>query len=166
MKYIVALDAGTTSIRAVLYNTKKHEIEKKVQLSFKQYFPKSGWVEHDANEIWKVAKKVLNNCVKGINEEDIFGLGISTQRETVVAWDKETGIPAEKAIVWQCRRTAKFCSELRENPFSKTIKEKTGLLPDAYFSASKIKWLLDNSKNVKKLLKENKLCVGTIDSFF
>lgn len=165
MKYIVALDAGTTSIRAVLYNTKKHEIEKKVQLSFKQYFPKSGWVEHDANEIWKVAKKVLNNCVKGINEEDIFGLGISTQRETVVAWDKETGLPAEKAIVWQCRRTAKFCSELRENPFSKTIKEKTGLLPDAYFSASKIKWLLDNSKNVKKLLKENKLCVGTIDSF-
>ena len=165
MRYIVALDAGTTSIRAVLYDTKTQEIEKKVQLSFKQYFPKSGWVEHDANEIWKVTKKVLNDCLKGINEDDVYGLGISTQRETVIAWNKENGTPAEKAIVWQCRRTAKFCNELRNNPFSKTIKEKTGLLPDAYFSASKIKWLLENSRTVKKLLKENKLCVGTIDSY-
>lgn len=165
MRYIVALDAGTTSIRAVLYDTKTHEITKKVQLSFKQYFPKSGWVEHDANEIWKVTKKVLNDCLKGINEGDIFGLGISTQRETVVAWDKLTGTPAEKAIVWQCRRTADFCNKLRNDPFSKTIKEKTGLLLDAYFSASKIKWLIDNSKNVKKLLKENNLCVGTVESF-
>lgn len=165
MRYIVALDAGTTSIRAVLYDTKTHEIKKKVQLRFKQYFPKSGWVEHDANEIWKVTKKVLNNCLQDINEKDIYGLGISTQRETVIAWDKETGIPAEKAIVWQCRRTADFCNALRSNPFSKTIKEKTGLLPDAYFSASKIKWLIDNSKTVKKLLKENKLCVGTVESF-
>ncbi len=165
MKYIVALDAGTTSIRAVLYDTKLHQIVKKVQHGFKQYFPKSGWVEHDANEIWKVTKKVLNKCLEDIDEKDIYGLGISTQRETVVAWDKQTGVPCEKAIVWQCRRTADFCNELRKNPYSKTIKEKTGLLPDAYFSASKIKWLMEKSKNVKRLLKEESLCVGTIDSY-
>jgi len=165
LKYIIALDAGTTSIRAVLYDTKLHQIVKKVQHGFKQYFPKSGWVEHDAEEIWKVTKKVLNKCCEGVDEKNIYGLGISTQRETVVAWDKNTGTPIERAIVWQCRRTADFCNKLRENPFSKTIKEKTGLLPDAYFSASKIKWLIDNSKNVKKLLKENNLCIGTIDSY-
>lgn len=165
MKYILALDAGTTSIRAVLYDRKKLQIVKTCKCSFKQYFPKPGWVEHDAEEIWKVTKKVLSSCLEGVSENEVYGMGISTQRETVVAWDKRTGKPCCKAIVWQCRRTADLCNKIKLAPICEKIKEKTGLLPDAYFSATKIKWLLENDKNVQKLLQTDNLCVGTVESY-
>ncbi len=166
MKYIVALDEGTTSVRAVLYNTQTNSIERIEKKRFAQIFPKSGWVEHDANVIWKKQKDALMTLTQDIDPKDIYGLCITNQRETVVAWNKKTGKPICNAIVWQCRRTAKLCKELsKDKALCKKIKQKTGLLPDAYFSGTKIKWILDNVPEAKKLLKEDNLLVGTIDSY-
>lgn len=165
MKYILTLDAGTTSVRAILFDKEKGEIYKAEKEPFKQYFPKPAWVEHDGEEIWEKIKKCVLKVCEGVDPADIFGVGISNQRETTIAWDKTTGKSLAKAIVWQCRRTSKVCEELKNSTSCKTIHKKTGLIPDAYFSATKMKWLIDNNSEVKKALEENKLCLGTVESF-
>lgn len=166
MRYIVALDEGTTSVRAVLYDTHTHSIKKIEKQRFKQIFPASGLVEHDANVIWNKQINSLKKLTTDIDPKEIYGICITNQRETVVAWDKRTGKPICNAIVWQCRRTANLCKKLlKDKELCKKIKQKTGLLPDAYFSGTKIKWILDNVPQAKKLLKENNLLVGTIDSY-
>ncbi len=165
MKYILTIDEGTTSVRAVLYNKEKESIQKISKQPFKQYFPKPGWVEHDAEEIWQKVKQCLQEVCDGINAKDVYGIGITNQRETIVAWDSKTGKPFCNAIVWQCRRTANFCAKIKKQKIAKQIQAKTGLLPDAYFSATKIKWLLENNKKVKDALKSGTLKVGTIESF-
>lgn len=163
-KYIVGIDEGTTNARAVLYDVKKKEIIKQESRNFKQFYPNPGWVEHDAEEIYKAVESCLNTVLEGLSAEEIYGIGITNQRESVVAWNKKTGKPAQKSIVWQCRRTEKFCESLSPK-LKKIIKKKTGLIVDAYFSASKMKWMLENSEKVRTLNSENNLCFGTIDSF-
>lgn len=165
MKYILTIDAGTTSVRAVLYNVKTNQFEKIEKQPFTQIFPKPAWVEHDAEEIWQKVKECVLKVCKDINPKDIYGLGITNQRETIVAWDKQTGKPLNNAIVWQCRRTSNFCMSLKKSKMSKIIHNKTGLIPDAYFSATKIKWLLDNVKAVKEAKTNKNLMFGTIESF-
>lgn len=163
-KYIVGIDEGTTNARAVLYDVKKKEIIKQESKNFKQFYPNPGWVEHDAEEIYKAVESCLNTVLEGLSAEEIYGIGITNQRESVVAWNKKTGKPAQKSIVWQCRRTEKYCESLSPK-LKKIIKKKTGLIVDAYFSASKMKWMLENSEKVRTLNSENNLCFGTIDSF-
>lgn len=165
MKYILTIDEGTTSVRAILYNTQKNKFEKIERRTFKQIFPKPAWVEHDAMEIWQKAKECVLKVCEGINPKDIYGLGITNQRETVVCWDSQTKKPLANAIVWQCRRTSKYCEQLKKSKIGKLIHSKTGLVPDAYFSATKIKWLIENNKEVKASLKNGTLMVGTIESF-
>ena len=165
MKYILTIDAGTTSVRALLFDVKKNLIVKVEKQHFKQYFPKPAWVEHDAEEIWSKTLDCVKKVCKGVAASEIFGIGITNQRETVVCWDKLTGQTLSHAIVWQCRRTAKECEKLKRSPMANVIKEKTGLLPDAYFSATKIKWLMQNVPEVARACKEHRLCVGTIESF-
>lgn len=163
MKYIAALDQGTTSSRAVIYDENR-KIVGVSQKEFTQYFPKEGWVEHDAEEIYETQISVLHDAVKksGISAEDIAAIGITNQRETTVVWDKRTGKPVANAIVWQCRRTADLCEKICSQPgVTEKIREKTGLVPDAYFSATKIRWILDN---VEGLEIEN-LLFGTIDTW-
>ncbi len=162
-KYIIALDAGTTSVRAMLYDLEKDAFVFTAQQEVGQSYPQSGWVEQDANEIFYKAAYVLNACATACTG-DIVGIGITNQRETIVLWNKETGEPVCPAIVWQCRRTAKFCEGIPSD-MQGAIKSKTGLLCDAYFSASKIKWAIDNVPAVRELLKMGKLCVGTVDSY-
>ena len=165
-RYILALDEGTTSVRTVLYDTLKHEIIATSQYPFRQFYPKSGWVEQDASEIWALQKLTLNEVLQQskIDPNSVIGVGITNQRETVVAWNKETGEPIYKAIVWQCRRTSKYIDNLPNN-LKRKIKNKTGLIADAYFSASKMKWIIDNVPRAKKLIEEKNLCLGTIDSW-
>ena len=165
MKYILTIDEGTTSVRAILYNTQKNKFEKIERRTFKQIFPKPAWVEHDAMEIWQKAKECVLKVCEGINPKDIYGIGITNQRETVVCWDSATKKPLANAIVWQCRRTSKYCEQLKKSKTGKLIHSKTGLVPDAYFSATKIKWLIENNKDVKTSLKNGTLMVGTIESF-
>ena len=165
MKYILTIDEGTTSVRAILYNAQTNVFERIEQKSFKQIFPHPAWVEHDAEEIWQKTKECLTKVCEGINPNDILGIGITNQRETVVAFEKSTGKPLANAIVWQCRRTAKEVEKLKKMGFSKKIYNKTGLIADAYFSATKIKWLIDNNQNVKNALLNNNLLVGTIETF-
>ena len=145
MSYIMALDAGTTSNRCILFN-KAGEICSVAQKEFAQYYPKPGWVEHDANEIWAtqlgVALSAMNKI--GARAEDIAAIGIANQRETTIVWDKETGEPICHAIVWQCRRTSEYCDELKARGLTEMFRAKTGLILDAYFSATKLKWILDN----------------------
>lgn len=163
-KYVIALDEGTTSVRAGVYDVEKGMFVHRAQQDVGQSFPRSGWVEQDANEIYYKSMYVLNDCVQAAGAENVAGIGIANQRETVVFWNRDTGEPVCPAIVWQCRRTGKFCESI-EAPMRKKIKEKTGLLPDAYFSASKIKWNLDNIPEARKLMGEGKLCAGTVESF-
>lgn len=165
MKYILALDEGTTSARALLYDIKANKIINISKYPVTQFFPKSGWVEQDAEEIWQLIKKAVFDVTADINPKDIAAIGITNQRETVVAWDKRTGKPICKAIVWQCRRTADYCNQIKKTKLKSKIKQKTGLIIDAYFSATKIKWILENVPEATKLLKENNLLVGTIDSY-
>lgn len=165
MKYILTIDAGTTSVRALLFNREKMEIERVERESFKQYFPKPAWVEHDGEEIWKKVKSCILRVSKGIDPKEIYGIGITNQRETAVAFSKSTGKALYHAICWQCRRTTKFCENLKRSRMGKIIHSKTGLIPDAYFSASKYKWLLENSSEVKRAKEENDLCLSTIESF-
>ena len=165
-KLILALDQGTTSSRAILFN-KSGEIVKVSQKPFQQIFPKSGWVEHDPNEIWSsqisVAAEVIAKA--GVTGDDIAAIGITNQRETTIVWDRETSEPIYNAIVWQDRRTAKFCDELKAAGHTDMIKKKTGLILDAYFSATKLKWILDNVEGAREKAEAGKLCFGTVDTF-
>ena len=166
MKAILAIDQGTTSTRAIAFSIQGKKLFSS-QLEFKQYFPKNGWVEHDPEEIWqsvlKVVKNVIQNCKK--KNIKILTIGITNQRETTVMWDKRNGKPIYKAIVWQDRRTEAFCQKLKKKKLESKIRKKTGLFIDPYFSATKINWIINNVKKAKKLLKNNHLLFGTIDTF-
>ena len=165
-KYIIALDQGTTSSRAIIYDKDAHPIGSK-QKEFTQYYPHPGWVEHDAEELFKCQLKVLEGVLidNEINKNEIAAIGITNQRETVVIWDKKTGKPVYNAIVWQCRRTANYCDELMKKGYKDVIREKTGLLIDAYFSGTKIKWILDNVPSVRERAEKGELLAGTIDTW-
>ncbi|HJY23146.1 MAG TPA: glycerol kinase GlpK, partial [Hanamia sp.] len=165
-KYILALDQGTTSSRVIVFN-KKGNIVATAQKEFTQYYPQSGWVEHDAVEIWTSQASVLAEAVvlAGIHADDIAAIGITNQRETTILWDKETGVPVGNAIVWQDRRTAAFCDTLKEEGHAPMIQEKTGLILDAYFSATKIKWILDNTEGAREKANKGLLAFGTVDSW-
>ena len=166
MKYIMSLDQGTTSSRCILFD-KAGNICASVQKEFKQFYPHPGWVEHDANEIWDTTLEVSRAAMAklGIEAADIAAIGITNQRETTVIWDKETGEPIANAIVWQCRRTSDIIDDLVKGGYGDTIRYKTGLEPDAYFSGSKIKWLLDNVPGARKRANAGKLLFGTIDTW-
>ncbi|MFK9092231.1 glycerol kinase GlpK [Bacillus salipaludis] len=165
-KYILSLDQGTTSSRAILFN-KSGEIVHTAQKEFTQHFPKPGWVEHNANEIWGSILSVIAGVLSesGIKPEQIAGIGITNQRETAVVWDKETGDPVYNAIVWQSRQTSGICDELKEKGYNDLFREKTGLLIDAYFSGTKVKWILDNIEGAREKANEGKLLFGTIDTW-
>ena len=165
-QYILALDQGTTSSRAIVFD-KKGSIISVAQKEFTQIFPKGGWVEHDANEIWSTQFGVAAEAITkaGLSAENIAAIGIANQRETTVVWDRNTGVPIYNAIVWQDRRTAFFCDELKENGTDKLIQQKTGLVVDAYFSATKIKWILDNVEGAREKANKGELCFGTIDTW-
>jgi len=165
-RFIVAIDQGTTSSRAILFSLSGKNIYLS-QKEFKQYFPKNGWVEHNPNEIWSTTKKVLIDVIKKSKrlKGKILTIGITNQRETTILWNKKTSKPVYNAIVWQDRRTAEFCKKFKTNKRENFINRKTGLLIDPYFSATKIKWILDNVVNAKKLLRSNNLLFGTVDTF-
>lgn len=164
--YVLAIDQGTSSTRAVLVD-EHGEVKAISQRSFKQIYPKAGWVEHDPIEILSTIESCVNEIIDkaNIRFSDIAAIGITNQRETVVAWNKRTGEPIYNAIVWQCRRTAKKCLDLKKNGYEKLIREKTGLPIDPYFSATKIEWLLKNVDEAKEVYNKGELMVGTIDSF-
>jgi glycerol kinase len=164
--FIIAIDQGTTSSRAILFNLKGKPVYSS-QKEFTQYFPKSGWVEHNPEEIWSTTKKTLNDVVNKSKKlkGNILTIGITNQRETTVLWDKKTGKAVYKAIVWQDRRQAEFCKKLKKQNKETLIFNKTGLLIDSYFSGTKIKWILDNVPLAKKLMNKKQLLFGTIDSF-
>lgn len=164
MSYVIALDAGTTSVRAFVFDDKKGKFVHSVQQEVTQSFPNPGWVEQDANEIYYKAVYCLNDCVRFAGAERVAGVGITNQRETVVVWNARTGEPICPAIVWQCRRTSAFCASL-DRETKELIRSRTGLIPDAYFSASKIKWILDHVPEARTLLKEGNLRAGTVDSY-
>ncbi|MEX0312787.1 MAG: glycerol kinase GlpK [Allomuricauda sp.] len=165
-KYILALDQGTTSSRAVVFD-KEGAIVSVAQKEFTQIFPQPGWVEHDANEIWKtqagMAKEAVNK--KELSAEELAAIGITNQRETVVVWDKNTGEPIYNAIVWQDKRTAAYCDELKDQGKSQMIREKTGLVIDAYFSGTKVKWILDQVDGAREKAEAGELFMGTIDTW-
>ena len=165
-KFIVAIDQGTTSCRAILFNTQCKSIFKS-QLEFRQHFPKNGWVEHNPEEIWNKTKKVLMEVINKSKrlKGDILTIGITNQRETTILWDRISGKPVYNAIVWQDRRTADFCMKYRSNKRERLINRKTGLLIDPYFSGTKIKWIIENVPKVKKLIRKKQLLFGTIDTF-
>jgi glycerol kinase len=165
-KYILTLDQGTTSSRAILFNS-EGELINQVNKEFRQIYPQPGWVEHDANEIWEsqldVAQRVIQES--GIDVEDIAAIGITNQRETTVVWDKKTGEPVYNAIVWQCRRTANICNDLKKEGWDKKISQKTGLVIDAYFSGTKVKWILEHVPGIKERASRKDLLFGTIDTW-
>ena len=165
-KYIMALDQGTTSSRCILYN-KKGEMVSLAQKEFKQIYPKAGWVEHDPMEIWSTQIGVAQEALYKIDAtyENIEAIGITNQRETTVVWDKHTGLPIYNAIVWQCRRTAEYCDQLKKRGLSEQFKEKTGLLIDAYFSGTKIRWILENVKGAREKAEKGELLFGTIETW-
>ncbi len=165
-KYVMALDAGTTSNRCILFN-EKGQMCSVAQREFTQYFPKPGWVEHDADEIWAsmlgVAVEAMNKI--GAVAADIAALGITNQRETTIVWDKTTGEPVYHAIVWQCRRTSEYCDSLKEKGLTEKFREKTGLVIDAYFSGTKVKWLLDHVPDARKKAEKGELLFGTVETW-
>lgn len=165
-KYIMALDAGTTSNRCILFN-KKGEMCSVAQREFTQYFPQPGWVEHDADEIWAsmlgVAVEAMNKI--GAGAEDIAAIGITNQRETAIVWDKNSGEPVYHAIVWQCRRTSEYCDSLKEKGLTEEFRAKTGLVIDAYFSGTKVKWILDNIPGVREKAEKGDLLFGTVETW-
>ena len=167
MKYVIALDQGTTSSRAIVFDSEQ-KIVGVAQKEFRQIYPKEGWVEHDPMEIWSSQSGVLAEVIArtGISQHDIIALGITNQRETTIVWDKHTGKPIYNAIVWQCRRTAKICDELKQiEGLNEYVKENTGLLIDAYFSGTKIKWILDNVEGAREKAEKGDLLFGTVDSW-
>ena len=165
-KYVMALDAGTTSNRCILFN-EKGEMCSVAQREFTQYFPKPGWVEHDADEIWASMLGVAVEAMNMINAEaeDIAAIGITNQRETTIVWDKETGEPVHHAIVWQCRRTSEYCDSLKEKGLTDKFREKTGLVIDAYFSGTKVKWILDNVPGARERAERGELLFGTVETW-
>ena len=165
-RYIVAIDAGTTSVRTVLYDVKTGTLLRSFASKITSSFPHLGWVDQDAQEIWERISENLHKTLENITEDEVFGLGITNQRETVVMWDKQTGKPLGPAICWQCKRTEKECIKLYKNEEKRNlIQQKTGLIVNSYFSASKIKWLLDNNYDSIKLYKQGRLCCGTLDCY-
>ena len=165
-RYIMALDAGTTSNRCILFN-KKGEMCSVAQREFTQYFPQPGWVEHDADEIWAsmlgVAVEAMNKI--GASAEEIAAIGITNQRETAIVWDKNTGEPVYHAIVWQCRRTSEYCDSLKEKGLTEEFRAKTGLVIDAYFSGTKVKWILDNVSGARERAENGELLFGTVETW-
>ena len=165
-KYIMALDAGTTSNRCILFN-KKGEICSVAQREFTQYFPQPGWVEHDADEIWAsmlgVAVEAMSKI--GASAEDIAAIGITNQRETAIVWDRNTGEPVYRAIVWQCRRTSAYCDALKEKGLTDKFREKTGLVIDAYFSGTKVKWILEHVQGARERAEKGELLFGTVETW-
>jgi glycerol kinase len=165
-EFILALDQGTTSSRAIIFDHNGLPVAT-AQKEFAQIYPKPGWVEHDPDEIWSTQAGVAFEAIAkaGIESVNIAGIGITNQRETTVVWDRKTGKPVYNAIVWQDRRTADFCEQLKNNGQGPTILEKTGLIIDAYFSATKVRWILDNVKDARRLAEDGQLIFGTIDSW-
>lgn len=165
-KYIMALDLGTTSCRCIIFD-KNGRICSAAQKEFTQYFPQPGWVEHDAEEIWATQTGLMYEAMSKIDItiNEIAGIGITNQRETTILWDKETGRPVHKAIVWQCRRTAGYCDELKKLGMAEFFRSKTGLVLDAYFSATKLRWLLDNAIGARERAEKGELLFGTVDSW-
>jgi glycerol kinase len=165
-KYILALDQGTTSSRAILFD-RQGQVRASASREFKQHYPRAGWVEHDAEEIWQSQFEVAKAALAEANTrvEDLAAIGITNQRETVVLWDRASGEPIHPAIVWQCRRTAAMCDRIRQDGFDKVIREKTGLVTDAYFSGTKIAWLLENVPSARESAERGELACGTIDSW-
>ena len=164
--YILSIDQGTTSSRAIIFDM-NGQIQAQKNFEFKQYYPKNGWVEHDPNEILETTINVIKHVISEskIDAADICTAGIANQRETVVAWDKSTGQPIYNAIVWQDRRTESFCEDLRGKNLNEDIQRKTGLIIDPYFSATKIKWIIENVNEANQIISEKNLLVGTIDSW-
>ena len=165
-KYVMALDAGTTSNRCILFD-KSGKIISIAQKEFTQYFPQPGWVEHDADEIWSTQLGVAVEAMSkvGASTEDIAAIGITNQRETAIVWDKKTGEPVCRAIVWQCRRTAAYCDQLKEQGYTDMIREKTGLIIDAYFSGTKIRWILDHVEGAREKAEKGELLFGTVETW-
>ncbi len=163
-KYILSIDQGTTSSRAIVFD-KKGNIIAVAQQEFTQYFPKPGWVEHDAEEIWQSVQQVVRDVLREVNAEQIAAIGITNQRETTVVWNKKTGKPIYNAIVWQSRQTMEICENLKKQGHEPAIRQKTGLVVDAYFSGSKIRWILDNVAGARKMAEAGDLLFGTIDTW-
>jgi len=167
-KYVMALDSGTTSNRCILFN-EKGEMCSVAQKEFTQFFPQPGWVEHDANEIWQTQLSVAREAMRkiGAGYEDIATIGITNQRETTIVWDRKTGQPVSRAIVWQCRRTADMIEELKNDVpgIGETFRRKTGLVMDPYFSGTKIRWILDHTEGARERAEKGELCFGTVDSW-
>ena len=165
-QYILSFDQGTTSSRAIIFD-KRGAVKAVAQKEFTQIFPKPGWVEHDGNEIWYTQLSVATEVVlkAGLTVQDIAGIGITNQRETTIVWDRQTHQPIYNAIVWQDRRTSEYCNELKKNGHAQNIQQKTGLVIDAYFSATKLKWILDNVEGARQKAKNGDLCFGTIDTW-
>ena len=165
-KYIIALDQGTTSSCAIIFDKNLNTIGK-AQKEFTQIFPQPGWVEHNAMEIWASQRSVLTEVIaqSGISLKDVAAIGITNQRETVIVWDKNTGEPVYNAIVWQCRRTAEICEELKSRGLEDYVKKNTGLIIDAYFSGTKVKWILDNVKGAREKAENGELLFGTVDTW-
>ncbi|WP_129044722.1 glycerol kinase GlpK [Companilactobacillus metriopterae] len=165
-KYIMAIDEGTTSTRAIIFDHNGNQVTDS-QREFKQYFPKAGWVEHDANEIWNAVLSTIANAFigSGVQPSQIAGIGITNQRETTVVWDKNTGLPIYNAIVWQSRQTSEIADKLKEDGHEDLIHEKTGLIIDSYFSATKIRWILDNVEGAQEKAEKGELLFGTIDTW-
>ena len=165
-RYVLALDQGTTSSRAILFDH-SGSVKGLAQKEFKQHFPKPGWVEHDPEEIWTTQAAVANEVLSkfGVESRAVVAIGITNQRETTVVWDRETGEPIHHAVVWQDRRTAEFCDELKNKNLGPVIQEKSGLVIDAYFSATKVKWILENVEGARDKAEQGKLAFGTVDSW-
>ena len=165
-KYVLAIDQGTTTSRAILFN-RQGQVITLSQKTFQQYFPEPGWVEHDPNEIWYTQSLAIKEAMAkaDVTDDHIACIGIANQRETTIVWDRETGFPVYNAIVWQDRRTADYCEELKAEGYSDFIQQKTGLVIDAYFSATKVKWILDHVKGIRERAERGELCFGTVDSW-
>ena len=165
-KYVMALDSGTTSNRCILFD-ESGRIRSVAQKEFIQHFPKPGWVEHDAGEIWSTQLSVAREAMNQIEAtaEDIAAIGITNQRETTIVWDKNTGQPVYHAIVWQCRRTSEYCDSLKAKGLEEKFRQKTGLVIDAYFSATKVKWILDNVEGARERAEKGELLFGTVETW-
>lgn len=163
-KYILTLDQGTTSSRAIVFDRSGNQISAG-QVGFEQHYPKPGWVEHDPVDIWESQKRAMETALEGIDAGRIAAVGITNQRETTILWDRSTGEPLYPAIVWQCRRTAEICDELKAAGLEDYVRNMTGLVIDAYFSATKIKWILDREKSIREKAMKGEVCFGTVDSW-
>jgi len=164
--YILALDQGTTSSRAIVFD-RMANVKALAQKEYEQYYPRPGWVEHDANEIWYSQASVAAEAISklGISGKQLAALGVTNQRETTIIWDRKTGEPVYNAIVWQDKRTAEYCSQLIDQGYEQTIRQKTGLRIDSYFSATKIRWILDHVPGARKRAEKGELAFGTVDSW-